>query len=213
MVEFDGEALIAAAKGGDESAFAMLVERYHRSLVRVARMFVKDDATAEEVAQDTWLAVLEGIDRFEGRSSFRTWLFTILTNRAKTRAVRDGRNVPFSAIASTEAMSGEDSFDADRFLDSEQPWAYHWAAKPTAWTEDQVLADETIELVKEAIGTLPKVQREVISLRDVDGWSPEEVCDVLQISEGNQRVLLHRARAKVRNAIEGYLDGSTETQS
>jgi RNA polymerase sigma-70 factor (ECF subfamily) len=208
MTETDAKSLIEAAKAGDEAAFATLVDRYHASLVRVARMFVKDDQTAEEVAQDTWIAVLEGIDRFEGRSSFRTWLFTILSNRAKTRAVRDGKIVPFSAIASADAAAPDDeAVDAERFLDAGHPRApYHWAAKPEAWTEDRVLADETLRLVHMAISELPMTQREVIRLRDVEGWSAEEVSEVLDISPGNQRVLLHRARAKVRNAIEGYLD-------
>jgi RNA polymerase sigma-70 factor (ECF subfamily) len=207
MTDVDAKALVEAAKNGDEAAFATLVEKYHGSLVRVARMFVKDNQTAEEVAQDTWIAVLEGIDRFEGRSSFRTWLFTILSNKAKTRAVRDGRIVPFSAIASADAATAEDAVDADRFLGAEHERApYHWAAKPQAWTEEQVLADETIKLVNAEIEKLPPTQREVIRLRDVEGWSPDEIAEVLEISPGNQRVLLHRARAKVRNAIEGYLD-------
>jgi RNA polymerase sigma-70 factor (ECF subfamily) len=207
MTDLDAKALVEAAKNGDEQAFATVVEKYHASMLRVARMFVKDDQTAEEIAQDTWIAVIEGIDRFEGRSSFRTWLFTILSNKAKTRAVRDGRIVPFSAIASADAASGEDAVDADNFLGADHERApYHWSAKPQPWTEDKVLADETVAHVHAAIDELPPTQREVIRLRDVEGWSPEEIAEVLEISPGNQRVLLHRARAKVRNAIEGYVD-------
>src|SRR3954452_12667133 len=127
MTGATAETLVEAAKSGDESAFVQLVNQHHASLVRVARMFVKDDQTAEEVAQDTWIAVLEGLERFEGRSSFRTWLFTILSNKAKTRAVRDGRIVPFSAIAAADAVSGEDAVDAENFLGADHERApYHW---------------------------------------------------------------------------------------
>jgi RNA polymerase sigma-70 factor (ECF subfamily) len=214
MTGATAETLVEAAKSGDESAFVQLVNQHHASLVRVARMFVKDDQTAEEVAQDTWIAVLEGLERFEGRSSFRTWLFTILSNKAKTRAVRDGRIVPFSAIAAADAVSGEDAVDAENFLGADHERApYHWAAKPQPWTEDKILADETVELVHAAIAELPATQREVIRLRDVEGWSPDEIAEVLEISPGNQRVLLHRARAKVRNAIAGYVDNTGVDES
>ena len=198
--------LLDALRSGDEDAFTALVREYQPSLVRVARMFVSSQAAAEEVAQETWLAVLNGLDRFEGRSSLRTWIFRILTNIAKTRAVRDGRTLPFSALQDP-ARVPEAAVDADRFLDPEHPrWPGHWAAKPTAWPEDALVAAETRKRLAEAIEALPATQRAVISLRDVEGWSSEEVRTALDLSETNQRVLLHRARSKVRAALESYLE-------
>jgi RNA polymerase sigma-70 factor (ECF subfamily) len=198
------EKLLDALRAGDEEAFRMLVRDYQPSLVRVARMYVSNQTAAEEVAAETWLAVLNGLDRFEGRSSLRTWIFRILTNIAKTRAVRDGRTLPFSALAPSRVP--EAAVDADRFLDPEHPrWPGHWAVKPEAWPEDALLAGETRNKLAEAIGALPATQRAVISLRDIEGWSSEEVRNALDLSETNQRVLLHRARSKVRAALEDYL--------
>jgi RNA polymerase sigma-70 factor (ECF subfamily) len=199
--------LLDALRAGDEDAFAALVREYHPSLVRVARIYVPTQAAAEEVAQETWLAVLNGLSRFEGRSSLRTWIFRILTNIAKTRAMRDGRTLPFSSLRDP-ARVPEAAVDADRFLDPEHPrWPGHWAARPEAWPEDALLARETRERLAEAIEALPPTQRAVISLRDVEGWSSEDVRNALDLSETNQRVLLHRARSKVRAALESYLDG------
>jgi RNA polymerase sigma-70 factor (ECF subfamily) len=197
--------LVQRLREGDESAFAELIDRYGATMVRVAQMYVKDRASAEEVVQETWLAVLTGIDRFEERSSLKTWLFRILTNRAKTRGERDGRSVPFSSLA---GAGGEDepSVDADRFLGPDSPEPGAWAAPPRAWPQDQVLQRETLDVIQMAIEQLPDAQREVIRLRDVEGWSPMEVTDALEITDGNQRVLLHRARSKVRAALEAYLD-------
>jgi RNA polymerase sigma-70 factor (ECF subfamily) len=198
--------LLEALRSGDEGAFTALVREYQPSLVRVARMFVSSQAAAEEVAQETWLGVLNGLDRFEGRSSLRTWIFRILTNIAKTKAVREGRTLPFSALQDP-ARVPEAAVDADRFLDSEHPrWPGHWAAKPTPWPEDALVAAETRERLAEAIEALPATQRAVISLRDIEGWSSEEVRNALDLSETNQRVLLHRARSKVRAALESYLE-------
>jgi RNA polymerase sigma-70 factor (ECF subfamily) len=164
---------------------------------------------AEEVVQETWLAVLQGIDRFEGRSSLKTWLFRILTNRAKTRGEREGRTVPFSALADAAEVEGEEpAVDPDRFYGSEHPNAGLWVDVPQRWAdtpERRLLSGEVQELVADAIAALPPSQRAVISLRDVEGWSSEEVCNVLELSETNQRVLLHRARTKVRRALETYL--------
>jgi RNA polymerase sigma-70 factor (ECF subfamily) len=204
-----GEAeLLEALRAGDEDAFRALVREYQPSLVRVARIYVPTQAAAEEVAAETWLAVLNGLSRFEGRSSLRTWIFRILTNIAKTRAVRDGRTLPFSALADPGRVP-EPAVDADRFLDSDHPrWPGHWAVKPQAWPEEALLAAETRERLTEAIEALPATQRAVISLRDVEGWSSEEVRNALDLSETNQRVLLHRARSKVRAALESYLDES-----
>jgi len=198
--------LLDALRAGDEEAFAALVREHHASLVRVARMFVSTQAVAEEVAQETWLAVLNGLDRFEGRSSLKTWIFRILTNIAKTRAVRDGRTLPFSALQDP-ARVPEAAVDADRFLDSEHPrWPGHWALKPEAWPEEALVTAETRERLTAAIEALPATQRAVISLRDIEGWSSEEVRNALGLSETNQRVLLHRARSKVRAALESYLE-------
>jgi RNA polymerase sigma-70 factor (ECF subfamily) len=200
-------ALVERLRAGDEGAFAELIDRYGASMLRVARFHVRDRAVAEEVVQETWLAVLDGIDRFEGRSSLKTWLFRILSNRAKTRGEREGRSVPFSAIAAADAAAdGEPSLDADRFQGPDAPkWPYHWSAPPRAWTQEKVLERETLGVVTGAIEKLPDTQREVIRLRDVEGWSADEVADALDISDVNQRVLLHRARSKVRAALEGYL--------
>jgi RNA polymerase sigma-70 factor (ECF subfamily) len=196
--------LVKRLRDGDESAFMELIDRYGAMMLRVAQMYVRDHATAEEVVQETWLAVLNGIDRFEERSSLKTWIFRILTNRAKTRGARDGRVVPFSALAAAE--DDEPSVDPDRFFgpDSATPGA--WAAPPRAWPEDVLLGREALDVIRMAIEELPEAQREVIRLRDVEGWSPMEVADALEISDGNQRVLLHRARSKVRAALEKYLD-------
>jgi RNA polymerase sigma-70 factor, ECF subfamily len=197
--------LLEALRAGDEAAFAQLVREYQPSLVRVARIYVSTQAAAEEVAAETWLAVLNGLDRFEGRSSLRTWIFRILTNIAKTRGQRDGRTLPFSALQDPGRVP-EAALDADRFLDPEHPrWPGHWAVRPEPWPEDALVAAETQALVAEAIEALPPAQRAVISLRDLEGWSSEEVRNALELSETNQRVLLHRARSKVRRALESYL--------
>jgi RNA polymerase sigma-70 factor, ECF subfamily len=199
--------VVEQLRAGDEQAFARLIDQHGASMLRVAGLYVRDRAAAEEVVQETWLAVLEGIDGFEGRSSFRTWLFTILTNRAKTRGEREGRGVPFSALAAADAAVGEPAVDPDRFLRVDDPrWPYHWASPPRAWPEDTLLAAETMNVIGAAIATLPETQRAVIRLRDIEGWTAGEVADSLEISGGNQRVLLHRARSRVRAALETYLD-------
>ncbi len=201
----DERALVAALRRGDEPAFVELVRRHGASLLRLARTFVRDQAVAEEVVQETWLAVLNGIDGFEGRSSLKTWIFQILSNRAKTRGVRERRSAPFSALAGEDH---EAAVDADRFRGEGHRWAGHWAAAPSDWShlpEERLLDRETLAHVTAAIGTLPPRQAEVIVLRDVEGWEPEEVCAALGITDGNQRILLHRARSRVRAALELYL--------
>ncbi len=198
-------ALVERLRDGDESAFTELIDTYGATMLRVAQMFVRDRGTAEEVVQETWLAVLNGIERFEGRSSLKTWLFRILTNRAKTRGQREGRMVPFSSLAGA-GDDDEPSVDPDRFLGPDSPTPGAWAAPPRAWPEDKVLEHETLGVIQAAIEELPEAQREVIRLRDVEGWSPMEVTDALEITDGNQRVLLHRARSKVRAALELYLN-------
>jgi len=201
--------MVAGLRAGDEAAFSSLIQMYGGSMLRVAQLFVSSRAVAEEVVQETWLSVVQGIDRFEGRSSLRTWIFRILTNRAKTRALREGRSVPFSSLASA-APDDEPSVDPDRFLPQEhERWPGHWAAAPTSWAgvpESRLLAAETMELIRRTIDRLPSAQRAVITMRDVCGWSAEEVCDALGVNEVNQRVLLHRARSRVRGALEEYLE-------
>ena len=198
--------VVAALKAGDEGAFAQLAREYHGSLLRVARIYVPDRAVAEEVVQDTWLGVLNGIGRFEGRSSLKTWIFRILTNIAKTRAQRERRTLPFSALSDPEGVP-EAAVDPDRFRTGDDPrWPGHWSTPPEPWApEPRLLAAETREVIERAIEALPGAQRAVISLRDVQGWPAEEVCNALGITETNQRVLLHRARSKVRRALEDYM--------
>jgi len=198
------QALVDRLLGGDESAFAELVASHHDTMLRVARGFVKTDDVAQEVVQETWLAILRGLPRFQGRSALKTWMFRILTNRAKTRGKREGRTTPISALGPLEdadqpALSA-DHFDASGGWNS-PPAAWH---DPARLTTDKELRGKLLQ----AIDALPERQRLVITLRDVKGWSSAEVCNVLEVSETNQRVLLHRARTKVRKALAPYLEAS-----
>jgi RNA polymerase sigma-70 factor (ECF subfamily) len=205
----DDGALVGALRRGEESAFVALVGRHQAQLLRLAHGVVRDRAVAEEVVQETWLAVLNGIDRFEGRSSLKTWIHQILVNRARTRAVRERRSAPFSALAGDECDDGP-AVDGDRFRPPGDRGAGRWAAAPADWSvlpAERLLGRETLALVLEAIGGLPPRQANVLVLRDVEGWEPEEVCAALHLSPGNQRILLHRARGKVRAALELYLSG------
>jgi RNA polymerase sigma-70 factor (ECF subfamily) len=199
--------LVARLKDGDEAAFAELISAYSPALLRVAMAHVRTRSVAEEVVQETWLAVLRGLDRFEGRSSLKTWIFKILTNTAITRGVRESRCVPFSSLAAQEAEGTEEPLDASRFLPADHDrWPHHWALGPTRWEtpEEGLLSGEARDCILRAVEGLPPAQRTVITLRDIEGWPSEEVCAALEISEGNQRVLLHRARSKVRSAVEEY---------
>lgn len=205
-------ALLDALRAGDEAAFVTLTRRLHPSLVRVARMYVHDSAVAEEVAQETWIGVLRGLATFEPRVSLKTWIFRILVNRAKTSAQREGRSVPFSAaLDALGAHDGDDpAVSPDRFLQAatERAPAGWWATPPQSWgaaPEEAALAGETRRYLAQALATLPASQREVITLRDVEGLSAQEVCNILGVSEINQRVLLHRARSKARQALGAYL--------
>jgi RNA polymerase sigma-70 factor (ECF subfamily) len=203
----DEASLVNSLRSGDESAFVWLVEQYHTSLVRLARMFVQDEPTAEELVQETWLAVLRGLEKFERRSSLKTWIFTILTNKAKTRGQREKRTLSFSDL--DDSASDSPTVDPDRFRPaSEGIWEGHWWNGPTPWREvpeDSMLYSESMKIILRSIDTLPETQRAVITLRDIHELSSDEVCNVLNISETNQRVLLHRARARVRQALENYL--------
>jgi RNA polymerase sigma-70 factor (ECF subfamily) len=156
------------------------------------------------VVQETWLAVVAGVARFEGRALLRTWLYGIVANRARTRAVRDRRSLPFSALAAAELREGFEAVDALRFEQHDR-WAGHWSIAPERWPDEQVESGETLALVRDAIDALAPVQREVVRLRDVEGWASGEVCEALGLSAGNQRVLLHRGRARVRSALEAHL--------
>jgi len=185
-------------RAGDERAFVALVESYNGSMLRLAGSFVPSRAVAEEVVQDTWLAVLRGLAAFEGRSSLRTWMFTILVNRARTTGTREQRTIPIADAGPV--------VDASRFGPNGA-----WSEPPEHWIEDaenRIEAEKLAELVKAAMDGLPGRQREVVLLRDVEEMSSAEVCQVLSISEANQRVLLHRGRGKLRQILEAELGGS-----
>src|SRR6185312_6674423 len=199
-------ALLERLRAGDEAAFERLVAGLYGTMLTVARTYVKDRSVAEEVIQETWLGVINGLDRFEGRSSLKTWIVSILVNQAKTRGVREARSVPFSSLA---PEGDEPAVDPDRFRGREESYAGHWRAFPGNWGRSAAAAvqdRETLRVVMRAIAELPDVQQTVIRMRDVEGFSSEEVCDALGVSEGNQRVLLHRARSRVRAVLEEHFD-------
>jgi RNA polymerase sigma-70 factor (ECF subfamily) len=201
--------LIDALRAGDEAMFAALVERYHGALVRTAMLYVRERDVAEEVVQEAWIGVLRGLEGFEGRSSLRTWIFRIVTFKARTRGEQERRSVPFSSL---EGAGGPDvpSVDPGRFRPPGAMWEGGWAQPPTSWGSDaatRLLSRETQRVVAAALEELPDTQRTVMTLRDLQGFSSDEVCEVLQINPGNQRVLLHRARARVRTALEHYFAG------
>ena len=193
--------LVAGLRAGDEQAFATLVDRYHVSMLRVAGAYVATKEAAEDVVQDAWIGVVRGIDRFEGRSSLKTWIFRIVINKAMTRGSRDARSVPFSSLTPDEPV-----LEPSMFRDSGR-WAGWWASPPTAndLPEERLLSRESRAKIDAIVATLPPSQRLVITLRDIQGLSGPEACEVLGITEANQRVLLHRARAKLRVALTDYL--------
>ncbi len=201
--------LIEALRSGSESAFVLLVNMYHSSMLRLAMLFVPSEVIAEEVVQETWMGVLQGLDRFEARSSLKTWIFRILTNRAKTRAQREGRSVPFSSLTEFTPELQEPAIEPERFRGADQQGVGGWVSFPRSWEEipeERILTQETMTCIQEVIDNLPAGQREVITLRDIEGCTSEEACDLLGVSEANQRVLLHRARSKVRRALERYFE-------
>jgi RNA polymerase sigma-70 factor, ECF subfamily len=200
-------ALVEALRAGDGDAFGSLLDRYHSPLLRLAMSYVATKEAAEDVVQETWMAVMAGIDRFEGRSSVKTWIFRILINRAKSAGVREHRSLPFSALDDVEEK--EPSVDPARFQTGTR-WTGYWSAPPQSWAgipEERLLSAETRAAVEDGIAVLPPMQRAVVVLRDVRGFSSAETCEVLGISEANQRVLLHRARSKLRVRLEEYLSG------
>jgi RNA polymerase sigma-70 factor, ECF subfamily len=197
-------ALVDGLRAGDEAAFAELMRLYGAAMLRVAQMYVPSRAIAEEVVQEAWLGVLKGIGRFEGRSSLKTWLFRIVANTAKTRGVRESRSIPFSSLG--DGGADEPTVDPERFLGDGERFPGHWAVPPQSWApEGRLLAQEAMDVIEREIERLPPAQQAVITMRDVQGLTSEEVCNALDLTETNQRVLLHRARAKVRNALEEYM--------
>jgi RNA polymerase sigma-70 factor (ECF subfamily) len=206
----DDRELLAALRAGDETAFSRIVSEWSRPMLTLARSFVSTEASAEEVVQETWLGVIKGLDRFEGRSSLRTWVYRILVNTAKTRGVKEHRTLPWSTLAGED---GGPSLDPALFQSAGEPHPGGWRAAPAAWPEElavegSVLAGEVRQELRAAVDALPDRQRVVLTLRDVLGHTAEEVCELLDISQGNQRVLLHRARTAVRVGLASYLERS-----
>lgn len=210
MLTIEDADIIQGLRRGDESVFVSLFSSYQTSLLRLAMMYTRDQQVAEEIVQETWLAVLKGIQRFEGRSALKTWIYSILINRAKTVAQREGRHNNLTLSLDEQPESNEPAVPVDRFHpDDDHPYPHHWLTGPNDWgelPEEKLLSDETQKVILTAIENLAPNQREVITLRDIELVSSEEACNVLGISESNQRVLLHRARAKVRQALEKYLE-------
>jgi RNA polymerase sigma-70 factor, ECF subfamily len=195
--------LVDGLRAGDEAAFAAVMREYGGAMLRVAQMYVSSRSVAEEVVQEAWLGVLKGIGRFEGRSSLKTWLFRIVANTAKTRGMREARSIPFSALGEAD---DEPAVDPDRFLGDGERFPGHWGAPPRRWApEGELLSQETLDVIEREIERLPPAQRAVITMRDVQGLTSDEVRNALELTETNQRVLLHRARSKVRAALEEYM--------
>jgi RNA polymerase sigma-70 factor (ECF subfamily) len=204
-------ALVDRLRAGDEAAFMMLVDRHQPSMLRIARMYVSTQAVAEEVVQEAWLGIVKGLDRFEGRSSLRTWMYRIVANIAKTRGRAEGRSIAFSALAGDDTDTG---IDPSWFQDANGRFPGGWTTFPDDWStvpEDRLLGNETLGRIGRAIDGLPPMQAAVIRLRDVLGWSSEEVRNALDLSETNQRVPLHRARSRVRRELDAYLMSGSES--
>jgi RNA polymerase sigma-70 factor (ECF subfamily) len=205
----DDTVLVKALCARDADAFAYLLDRYHPQLVRLARQYVPSLAVAEEVVQETWVAVIDGIDRFEQRSTLKTWLFRILVNIARSHGVRENRSIPF---ATTAVLEEEPSVDPHRFRRFARRDRGAWKQPPHPWSEPEqrALDAETLDAIRDAVECLPPDQREVLTMRDLFGWTAVEVSDALEVSDANQRVLLHRARSKVRTALERHYDHGSE---
>jgi RNA polymerase sigma-70 factor, ECF subfamily len=199
--------LVDALRAGDERAFADLIDRYSPAMLAVARTHVATREIAEDVVQDTWLALLKGIDGFEGRSTLRTWLFRVLVNIAKTRGVREKRTTPVDL----HADDGRPTVSSERFQSDRDQWPGHWVRFPATWYESperSLQAVEVFDLVRRELARLPEQQRLVVSLRDVDGYEASEVCTLLGVTAANQRVLLHRGRVRIREALAGYFESA-----
>lgn len=210
LLKVDDSGLVQALQAGDERVFAAVMNYYSGSLLRLAMAYVPSRAVAEEVVQETWMGVFEGIDRFESRSSFKTWLFRILTNRAKTRGIRESRYEPVGLKASTTEVDEGPTLEDSLFV-AEGSGKGHWKDPPQGWNpetpERMLLSKECRAAIEQAIEQLPAAQRQVMTLRDLEGVGSEEVCNILNISETNQRVLLHRARTKIRRELNAYVQG------
>lgn len=205
-------ALVEALRAGDEAAFATLVAEHHSGFVRVARAWVRDAAAAEEVVQKAWLAILESLSRFEGRSSLKTWLYGVVTNVARSHGRSRWREVPFSSLVDEEAAEGARSVPEDRFQPASSRWAGHWLAFPATFPEADALLEraELRRTLEAAVADLRPIQQQILVLCDIEGLTGEEVCNILGVSSTNQRVLLHRARAKLREVLERELSRSGE---
>jgi RNA polymerase sigma-70 factor, ECF subfamily len=189
---------------GDETTFMMLVDQHQPAMLRLAQMYVSSRAVAEEVVQEAWIGILKGLPTFEGRSSLRTWMYKIVTNVAKTRGVREGRSIPFSALAGEH----DDPVDPSWFQGANDPFPGGWRTFPDDWRgipEDRLIGRETLDRIAGALDGMPAMQAEVVRLRDVQGWSSDEVCNALDLTETNQRVLLHRGRSRIRRELDAYL--------
>ncbi|MGH2787700.1 MAG: RNA polymerase sigma factor [Actinomycetota bacterium] len=212
MAPFDETNLLERLRKGDEAAFAEFVDHYGPKLRRLARSYVPD-SLADEVVQEAWLGFLGSLDRFEGRSSLKTWLYRILMNTATKRRAREARSVPFSSLGADGADG--DHVDNDRFLPPNHPrWPGHWASPPRSWEgipESTLLSQEVLDVIEKALAGLPRAQRGTLILRDVEGLGAKDVCNLLGVSGTNQRVLLHRARSAVRAALEAYFKDDDES--
>jgi RNA polymerase sigma-70 factor (ECF subfamily) len=197
------EDLLSALRAGDERAFGVLVDELSPGMLRMARQYVRTDAAAQDVVQEAWLAVIKGLDGFEGRASLRSWVFAIVINIGRRRGARDARSVPFASLGADD----DPAIGPERFHPADHPqWPGHWAIPPAPWPEDALETAETLRVLSETVAALPEAQRDVITLRDIAGCSAEETCNALGLSDTNQRVLLHRARTRVRAALEAVFD-------
>jgi len=200
----DDALLVEDLLAGDEKAFTALVGREYASMVRYAQLFVSNRASAEEVVQEAWMGILAGLPRFEGRCSLRRWMRGIVANTAKSRGIREAREIPVSALGKEDE---DDAVVPDRFFSAGCPQAGRWMSPPEPWPDDLLDQAETLAVVRAAIERLSGLRRQVITLRDVEGWSAAETCALLGITEGNQRILLHRARSRVRAELERHFAG------
>jgi RNA polymerase sigma-70 factor (ECF subfamily) len=205
--------LLRRLRDRDEGAFVEAIRALGPTLLRVARLYVRSDQVAEEVVQDTWINVLESLDRFEGRSSFKTWVLTILVHTALRRGQKEARSFPFSAVLQTsDSALSDDQLDLDRFFSGDHPrWPHCWATvvpRLDQLPEEQLLSAETMKVVSAAIEDTPHTQAAVLVLHDIEGWPPEQICRALELTDGNRRLLLHRARNRIRAALEQYFDES-----
>ncbi len=210
--------LVNRLRAGDHAAFVETIRAFGPTMLRIARIYVRSEEVAEEVVQDAWISVLEGLERFEGRSAFRTWVLTILVHSALRRGTRETRSSPFSAVArDTDSASGDNSFDLDRFFSDDHPrWPSAWATvvpRLDALPEEKLLSGEAMRVVEAAISGLPQAHAAVLILHDIESRPPEEICETLELTDGNRRVLLHRARNRVRAALERYFDDKIETDA